>query len=95
MSCLWHPGVFSAPLDLCFHLLVKGYDFLPDLLSQMLEFSRSQTSSTLYSLNEPIFTWLGQHKVEGATVFHFVRADIWHTTPALTFLKFGVYGCVR
>ena len=58
-SFLRHPVLSSVCPDLCSHLLTKGYDFLPHHPSQVLEFSQSQPSPTLCSLDAPIFTWIG------------------------------------
>lgn len=63
MGCLCHPGVFLACPHFCGNLLAKGYDFLPRLPPQILEFSKSQPSSTFCSLNEAIFI-LGQWRCQ-------------------------------
>lgn len=63
MGCLCHPGVFLACPHFCGNLLAKGYGFLPRLPPPILEFSKSQPSSTFCSLNEAIFI-LGQWRCQ-------------------------------
>lgn len=68
MGCLCHPGVFLACPHFCGNLLAKGYDFLPRLPPPILEFSKSQPSSTFCSLNEAIFI-LGQWRCQCHLLF--------------------------
>lgn len=60
VRCLWHPGMFLACPHFCGNLLAQGCDVSPCLPPQILEFSKSQPPSSFCSLNEAIFTRLGQ-----------------------------------